>query len=143
MLSGLHPTRGFDPLVRASVLNALTIIVALSDHDICVASFSGAYSFHVSRDRPLCLGLTALSLGTDQFEIVSEQAMARNRSPVGCAGKGANDTCTNKDREVKAILRVPFRCYNRKVSVRAGNTQTTSTYSNLHWWLEDPHTRVQ
>ena len=37
--------------------------------------------------------------------------MACNRTPVECAGERANDTCTNKDREVKAILRVSLGCY--------------------------------
>jgi hypothetical protein len=37
--------------------------------------------------------------------------MARDGTPVGCAGERADDTCANKDREVKAILRVPLGCY--------------------------------
>jgi hypothetical protein len=37
-----------------------------------------------------------------------KKSMARNGTPVGYAGKCANDTRADKDREVKAILRVPL-----------------------------------
>lgn len=53
-----HPTSGVHFL---GVFNIFTFIVALSNHDIRVARFSGANSFHVSGDGTLCLGMCALS----------------------------------------------------------------------------------
>ena len=62
--------------------------------------------------------------------------MARNGTPVGCAGERADDTRANKDREVKAILRVPLWCYKREYQFGWSTpTQTKPTYSIQHWWL--------
>jgi hypothetical protein len=54
------------------ILNIIIFVVTLSDHDIRIASFSGADGFHVSWDRPLPLWTGPPSHRTYQFEIVRE-----------------------------------------------------------------------
>ena len=55
----------FDPEDMDSlvlVFNIFVFLVALSDHDIHIASFSGADSFHISCDRSLRLWMSLPSL---------------------------------------------------------------------------------
>lgn len=76
---------------------------------IGVSTLTGRYSLDVAADCAGYLGATAASLLLDHAEIVRKQSMTRDRAAVGNTSKGANYARANEEREVKTVLRVPFR----------------------------------
>jgi hypothetical protein len=106
--------------------------MALSYHDICIACCSRADCLDISRDRSLRLGVRTPSLRTNQFEIMREQPMACNGTPVGCTGECANDACANENRKVKTVLRVPSG------SCRSPGAGVSSDSHHLHKRLRTP-----
>ena len=50
------------------------------------------------------------SVSSYHVQVVADESVAAHRSPEARRREGADDARANKDGQVEAVLRVPFRC---------------------------------
>ena len=101
-------------LLLFALLTLLTLLTLLLvrlflDDDIVVRVRGSGLRLDVAANHALVVGVARLALRTDHLQVVAQQTMTTNRSPVGRSSQRADDARADEDRQVEPVLRVPFR----------------------------------
>lgn len=108
-----------DALTACSLLLLLlpTLLLLLLHYHVLVRIRRRGNRLDVATDHALVPGLQLLALRANHIEVMADQPVAANRAPVGCGRERADDTGSDKNREVEAVLRVPFGSCNIQMSI--------------------------